>query len=151
MSATATTIRALADPLAAAAGLDLVDVQVRGSGRRRLVRVIVDRKGGVDLARCQALSRRLSARLDEADPIPGRYALEVTSPGVDAPLRDQRAFDRVEGRRVLVRRTLPDGRVQEVEGTVLASGEEGVVLDADGGPVTVRYDEIASARQRLPW
>lgn len=144
-------VRALAEPLALENDLDLVDVQVKGSGPRRLVRVIVDRKGGVDLGTCQRLSQRLSSRLDEVDPLDDRYALEVTSPGVDHPLADRRAFDRVEGRDVLVHRDAGDGRVLQVRGRVAGTDDEAVVLDADGESVRVRYDEIVKATQSLPW
>lgn len=144
-------VRALAEPLVLENDLDLVDVQVKGSGPRRLVRVIVDRKGGVDLGTCQRLSQRLSSRLDEVDPMDDRYALEVTSPGVDHPLADRRAFDRVEGRDVLVHRDAGDGRVLQVRGRVAGTDDEAVVLDADGESVRVRYDEIVKATQSLPW
>lgn len=144
-------VRALAMPVAQEAGVDLVDVAVKGSGGQRRVRVVIDRKGGVDLATCQQVSQRLSARLDEDDPIPGRYDLEVTSPGVDHPLEGQRAFDRVEGRDVLVHRRDPDGRVLQVHGRVLRAEPDAVVLDAGDGQVRVAYDEIVKATQRLPW
>lgn len=153
MSDTTARVRALAEPLATAAGLDLVAVEVKGSGSRTLLRVKVDRKGGVDLAACQALSRDLSARLDAEDPIAGRYTLEVTSPGVDHPLTDQRAFDRVEGRAVLVhRRSGPEpDRLQQIRGTVVAAEADAVVLDVDGEEVRVAYADVAKATQALPW
>lgn len=147
----AVTVRALTEPLLTGADVDLVDVQVKGSGPRRLVRVIVDRKGGVDLATCQELSRRLSARLDQEDPFPRRYTLEVTSPGVNHPLEGQAAFDRVEGRDVLVHRSTSDGRVVQVHGAVLAAEQDAVVLDVGDAPERVPYAEIVKATQRLPW
>jgi ribosome maturation factor RimP len=143
-------VAALAEPLAADAGLDLVDVAVKGASPRQLVRIRVDRKGGVDLAACQRLSQRLSEALDAADVVPGRYALEVTSPGVDYPLTDQRAFDRVEGRPVRVLRQAEDA-VREVRGTVRAAEPDGVVLDVDGAPVRIPYAAITKATQTLPW
>ena len=151
MSGPSETVRALVEPLAREADVDLVDVQVKGSGPRRLVRVTVDRKGGVDLATCQRLSRELSSRLDEVDPISDRYALEVTSPGVSHPLSDRRAFDRVEGRDVLVHRDAGDGRVVQVRGRVAGTEQEAVLLDTDGEQVRVRFDEIVKATQSLPW
>lgn len=144
-------VRALAEPLAEEAELDLVDVQVKGSGGRRRVKVVVDRKGGVDLAACQQLSRQLSSRLDEEDPIADRYDLEVTSPGVDHPLRDRRAFERVEGRDVLVHHDAGDGRVRQLRGRVTGSDDEAVSLDVDGQPVRVAYADIVKATQSLPW
>lgn len=144
-------VHELAEPLARDAGVDLVDVQVKGSGPRRLVRVTVDRKGGVDLATCQRLSRALSSRLDERDPITDRYALEVTSPGVDHPLADRRAFERVEGRDVLVHYEADEGRVLQVRGRVADSDDEAVALDVDGETVRMAYRDIVKATQSLPW
>lgn len=152
MADEADRVRDLAAPLAAARGVDLVDVAIRGRGSGRLVRVVVDRKGGVDLAACQALSGELSAALDADDPVAGRYSLEVTSPGVDHPLRDRVAFDRVEGRGVLVhRRGVSQEAPEQVRGTVLRAGADAVVLDVDGREVPVPYGEIVTAKQTLPW
>ena len=144
-------VRVAAQPLTDAAGLDLVDVQVKGSGPRTLVRVIVDRKGGVDLSLCQKLSKDLSARLDDADPIANRYSLEVTSPGIDWPLRTQRDFDRIEGRAVRIRRRGEQEHVDELTGTVRAAEPDGVLIDIDGTNERIAYDEIVSAKQTLPW
>jgi ribosome maturation factor RimP len=143
-------IRRCATTVAAAAGLDLVDVVVKDTGRQTIVRVVVDRKGGVDVGTCQQLSRDLSGQLDVCDPISGRYSLEVTSPGTDRPLRTQRDFDRVEGRLVRLRRQAGDG-VAELRGTVREARDDAVVLDVDGSPVAVPYVEVDSARQALPW
>jgi ribosome maturation factor RimP len=147
------TVAALARPLADDAGLDLVEVRVTGEGTRRRVKVVVDRKGGVDLAACQALSRALGQALDDADPLPQRYTLEVTSPGTDRPLVDQRSFDRVEGRRVKAILREEDGEsTREVRGTVTAAGEAAAVLTADDGTtVELPYDRIVKATQELPW
>lgn len=151
MGDTEQVVRELVEPLADDAGVEVVDVVVKGSGGHRRLRVAIDRKGGVDLATCQRVSQQLSSRLDEVDPIPGRYELEVTSPGVDHPLSDRRAFDRVEGREVLVHRRDTDGRVLQVRGRVVAAEEEHVVLDAAGESLRVEYREIVKATQSLPW
>lgn len=143
---------AVVGPLADAAGVDLVDVALKGSGPARLLRVTVARKGGVGLQTCQDLSRAVSAALDAEDVIDGRYTLEVTTPGTDHPLRDRRDFDRVEGLGVLVhRRTSEDAPVEQVRGTVREAEDDAVVLDVDGGPVRIPYAEIAKATQTLPW
>jgi len=146
----AALVRTSVAPLADQAGLDLLDVQVKGSGPRTMVKVIVDKKGGVGLAECQELSRSLSKILDDTDPIDSRYQLEVSSPGVTHPLRSQRDFDRVEGRLVVVRRR--DGDTSsEYKGTVVQALQAEVVLDTSGDHVAVPYDEIDSATQALPW
>jgi len=140
-------VRALVDELAGASGLDVVDVALKGQGNRQLLKVLVDRKGGLDLAACQELAKRLSERLDETDPLSGRYTLEVSSPGTGYPLRDQRAFDRVEGKRVTVLRA----EEPQVSGVVKAARDDVVVLDVDGEEVAVPYGAITKATQALPW
>ena len=150
MANLAARITDLAAPLAQAADADLVDVLVKGEGSRRLVKVVVARKGGIDLDACRTIAKDLGHLLDEADVIPDRYQLEVTSPGVDHPLRDRRAFDRVEGIAVLVRRRTGDA-VVEVSGTVTTAGDDAVVLDVGGEAVAIPYDQIVTATQKLPW
>jgi ribosome maturation factor RimP len=160
-SAVTARIWALTLPLAQANHAELIDVQVKGAGSRMLVRVVVDRKGGIDLGSCQQLSGELSAALDAADLIDSRYVLEVTSPGVDYPLTDQAAFDRVQGRTVLVHRreqasgaggaAEPADAVTQLRGMVTAADPDAVVLDVDGEPVRVPYREIVKATQALPW
>lgn len=151
MSDTVTRVRELAAPLADEHDVDLVDVEIKGSKGRRLVRVIVDRKGGVPLSACQDLSRALSEALDVSDPVEGRYALEVTSPGVDYPLRGQAAFHRVEGRDVLVHHDPGDGRVLQVRGKVIAARGDVVELDSGGERIELPYERIVKASQTLPW
>ncbi len=150
MADATTLVRRHVEPLADDAGLDVVDVEVKGAGAARLVRVRVDRKGGVDLAVCQQLSQTLAARLDHEDGLDGPYRLEVTSPGVDHPLRDRRDFDRVEGRTVRIRRRRGDA-VDELHGTVREAGADAVVVDTGAAATAVAYDEILAARQVLPW
>jgi ribosome maturation factor RimP len=147
------TVDRLARPLADDAGLDLVDVQVKGQGSRTKVQVIVDRKGGVDVGSCQQLSKALSRALDQEDPIAGRYTLEVTSPGTDHPLLDRRAFDRVEGRRVkAVLRADEADTTREIIGTVTAATDDAAELTADDGTVhRVPYADLVTATQELRW
>ncbi len=150
MADVANIVRGFAQPLATDAGLDLIDVAVKGSGSRTLVKITVDRKGGVGLAECQQLSKDLSRRLDECDPIDSRYQLEVTSPGVAHPLRTRRDFDRVEGRLVVVHRRTGD-ELDEIRGTVVEAAEAEVVLETDGDRVAIAYDDVHKATQALPW
>ncbi|AXV08066.1 transcription termination protein NusA [Euzebya pacifica] len=145
------TIDELARPLADEAELDLVDVEVKGGGGRTRIRVIVDRKGGVDVGTCQKLSKRLARLLDDHDPIKDRYTLEVTSPGTDWPLRTQRDFDRVEGRLVKVVHGDED-QSDEVVGEIASTTPEAVVVrDKAGDTHEISYDRIMKATQQLPW
>ena len=147
----ASLIRGLVDDQAHRLDVDVLAVEHKGEGSRQLVRIVVDRKGGVSLGTCQKLSQAVSQRLDEVDPIGGHYTLEVTSPGVDWPLTDQTAFDRVEGRSVLIHRRVDHGRVEQVRGEVVAAGTEAVQVADGETTVAVAYDDIVKAAQALPW
>ncbi|MBM9465875.1 ribosome maturation factor RimP [Nakamurella leprariae] len=140
----------LAERVAAERGFDLEDVTVVAAGRRRLVRLVIDRDGGVELDAAAEVSRALSAALDEAeqsgtDPMGGApYTLEVTSPGIGRPLTLPRHFRRARGRMVAFRR---------VDGTTLTARVAGaddehvqVLTGCDGlQPDTVALADIERA------
>ena len=116
-------------PVVTAAGLDLESVRVTAAGRRRLLRVVVDRDGGVSLDDAAAISRQLSAALDMAAVMGDfPYTLEVSSPGVDRPLTEPRHWQRAVGR--LVRATVTDSG--PVSGRIVSADPEGVTLDVEG-------------------
>jgi ribosome maturation factor RimP len=135
---------ALTGPLAEL-GVDLEDVSVSKAGRRHVVRVVIDRDGGVDLDTVAEASQAVSAVLDEdvlAGLLPGPFVLEVTSPGVDRPLTLPRHWRRALTR--LVKVTRHDGEV--VEGRVSAvTDDDEVVLETAGGEVTIAQSEVAQA------
>ena len=162
MGSLADHVRRLAEPVVDAEQLELVDVEQRGSGGAQLVRVLVDADGGVDLAACERVSRRLDAALEDVEELQDRYRLEVSSPGVHRPLRDRRAFERVTGRDVTVTRGSSEGRTEQLVGVVRRVDDAGVVLEVASSrgtrrgkradhTVTVRFDEIVTAKQALPW
>jgi ribosome maturation factor RimP len=147
----ASVIREIARREAHRENVDVLAVDLKGEGAHRLVRVVIDRKGGVPIDVCQRISQRLSHQLDSADPIGGRYTLEVTSPGVDWPLGDRDAFDRIEGREVLIHIRGEGDRVEQVRGRVVHARHDAVELTRDGDTVAVAYDDIIKAAQTLPW
>ncbi len=93
----------LADPLFASLGMELVEVEYRREGREMVLRLYIDREGGVSLDDCAAASRELSAVLDVEDFIPGHYTLEVSSPGLNRPLKKESDYRKYQGRLVKVR------------------------------------------------
>jgi ribosome maturation factor RimP len=145
LSASAEVVRVgLQGPLADM-GVDLESVEVSKAGRRHVVRVVVDRDGGVDLDLVADVSRRVSELLDVpplSDELPGPFVLEVTSPGVDRPLTEPRHWRRARGR--LVQATMADGRVVEGRITDVPSDTE-VVVTTDAGDVTVVLAEVDRA------
>ncbi|HEY9524569.1 MAG TPA: ribosome maturation factor RimP [Thermopolyspora sp.] len=132
-------------PVVTAEGFDLEDVTITPAGRRRLVRVVVDRDGGVSLDGVAEVSRTVSSTLDSGDVLGGGpYVLEVTSPGVDRPLTEPRHWRRARGR--LVKAEPRDGGAP-VEGRVIGADESGVELDVAG--TSHRYDYADLVRGRV--
>ncbi len=149
---TARSLAALIEPGLLGAGVDLEDVEVVAAGKRRLVRVLVDKDGGVTLDDVALVSQRISAVLDDsaADAVLGSagYVLEVSSPGVDRPLTAPRHWRRARGR--LVRVVLVDGG--ELVGRVEQADDGGVRLAPDDPKAEardLRFDEIKSARVQV--
>lgn len=136
----------LAREVADGLGFELEDVELLGSGRRQILRVTIDRPGGVTLDDCEAFSRDFEAILDVEDPIAGPYTLEVSSPGLDRPLKKPVDFEKSVGKlvRVVTRdkvhgRSFLLGRLREVRGDRirLLLGEE---------EVEVPFENIKRAR-----
>ena len=135
-------IRSVVEPSVADAGFDLDDLVVSPAGKRRLVRVVLDKDGGVTLDECAEVSREISRSLDEADAMgSAAYTLEVSSRGVSRPLTLPRHWRRSSGRLVAV--TLTDGTT--VRGRVTGSDDEAATLDLDGTMRVVPYDDVAKA------
>ena len=143
MAASAARLSELVRPQVAAVGYDLEDLSVTAAGRRSVVRVVVDKDGGVTLDDVADVSRTISDvldGLDETDPdaFGATYVLEVSSPGVDRPLTEPRHWRRNVRR--LVTATLAEG--DPVTGRVLSADDEAVVLDVDGAERRLAYAQV---------
>ncbi len=142
MAVTRESVAAAIAPAVQVAGLDLEDVTVTTAGRRRLVRVMIDRDGGVTLDDIAEVSRAISAALDAAGVLGETpYLLEVTSPGVDRPLTQVRHWLRNIGRLVRVQQT-GEG---SVIGRIGSVDEDAVVLDVDGTQQRIDFARIEHA------
>ena len=96
-------VEELLRPVTEGLGYELVDVQVQTDRGRRVFRILADRPGGITLDECTGLSREVSPHLEVADIIPGAYVLEVSSPGIQRPLKRAEDFERFRGERVVVK------------------------------------------------
>ena len=146
-------VRQLAEPLSAEAGFELVDVELVVQGRQRIVRVLLDKPGGVTLGDCAAFSRRLADGLDMNQTVAGSYRLEVSSPGMDRPLTNLEAVARFAGRRVMLTSVAPrDGR-RHYDGLLLAPGGTACgVRTEDGVEHWFEWSEVKSVRLTVdPW
>jgi ribosome maturation factor RimP len=141
-------VRVLVEPLVAAEELEVYDLELTGG----VLRVLVDRPGGVGLDDITALTRELSRALDHDDPLEGRYVLEVSSPGVERPLRTPAHFAAAVGSTVGVKTRSEVAGDRRVEGTLTEADDAGIVVAPTGaGPRRLRYDEIERARTVFEW
>ena len=138
-------------PVIEGSGLELVDVAFRRESGRRVLRVVVDREGGVDVDTIAELAEKVSRRLDVEGFAPGPYALEVSSPGIERSLKLPRDFARRVGDNVKVKTTTPvEGRTN-ITGELVSADDDGILVAAAGGELRVRYADIASARTVVDW
>ena len=148
----ATRVHEIVAPLMADEGLELVEVRFTGSQ----LQVVIDRGGGIDLDTLSNVSRRVSRLLDERDVVPGRYTLEVSSPGLERPLRTADQFRRFVGATIAVK-TRPDVPGERRErGRLEAADEQGIVIVPSEGPGagvarSLSYDDIDRARTVFEW
>lgn len=143
-------IWALVEPYLAAERVELDDVEIRGG---KLLRVVVDTAGSdqLELDHIAALSRGIGRLIDEEDPFPGSFTLEVTSPGLERKLRRPEHFAKSVGRQVAVKTYAPIEDAKQHKGPLASANGDGIVVEVDGRPRSIAYDDIASARTVFVW
>lgn len=146
-------VEGLAAPLVAELGLELVDVEFVKEGGRWFLRLFIDKEGGVTLDDCQAVSTRVGAKLDEVDPIAQPFFFEVSSPGIERPLKKDRDFARFRGRQVEVSTYAPVDGSKRFVGELLGLDAGVVRLRLTQGPrageeLAIERDRVAKARLR---
>src|SRR5262249_3768044 len=133
-------------PVVAGLGYQLWELEYQPRSGGGLLRVYIDSANGISLDDCEKVSRAVSETLDAADPIPGRYTLEVSSPGLDRVLRTREHFERFAGERVRLEMMQPvDGR-KRFSVRLKAGGTSDITLELDGGTVRLPIDDIHRAR-----
>jgi ribosome maturation factor RimP len=135
----------LLGPEAERHGFELVAVEQAGGRGTPVLRVLLDREGGINLDDVTVANRWVSAALDDADPVAGPYTLEVSSPGIDRPLVRLADFDRFAGQTATVKARQKGGRGSWT-GAIVGSENEHVVLDVDGELVRLPFEDITKAR-----
>lgn len=133
------------EPLLEETGLELVEAQLAGMGGNSIVRIYVDRAGGVSIDQCARLSEKISDLLDAEDLIPHRYTLEVSSPGLDRPLKTKADFQRKKGEKVRLFLKDKTDRRNQVSGTISSVIEEELVLSTPSQELKIPLDLIEKA------
>ena len=136
------TLLKILEPVVNGLGYELVELEFQG----KLLRLYIDQPQGVTLDDCEKVSRQLSAVLDVADPIPGAYTLEVSSPGLDRPLRKPADFAARTGQRARVELTLPLNGRRRFAGMLRGLENDEVLIEVDGALFRLPFAQIGKAR-----
>ncbi|MFV9509818.1 ribosome maturation factor RimP [Tepidibacillus sp. LV47] len=127
--------------------LELVDIEYKKEGSNWFLRVFIDREqGGVDLDDCSRISERLSQELDKVDPIPNPYFLEVSSPGAERPLKNEKDFHKAIGKHVHITTYEPIENQKVFEGKLLNFEGDVVTIEERKKVYKIPYKSVASAR-----
>ena len=140
---------ALIEPIADDFGCELVDVDFNNG----VLKVVIDEPDGLNSQTLVDVTKAVSRMVDAEDPIGGRFTLEVTSPGVERPLKKPQHFQRSVGEAIVVK-TLPDVFIdgeRRAEGELVAADEFGITLSVDDVEHVLKYGEIRSARTVFAW
>lgn len=146
-------VTAIAERVAASEGLELVEVDFKGSGKRRVLRIVIDKPSGVTHADCETISQQVGTILDIEDVVPGgSYQLEVSSPGVERKLTKPKDFERFTGRKIRVTLTEPVEQRSHWEGVLREISSGVIVLEAGAGKV-IRFglNQIKKANLKFEW
>ncbi|HHX02197.1 MAG TPA: ribosome maturation factor RimP [Firmicutes bacterium] len=139
-------VTALMDQITAGTDIELVDVEYVKESGHYFLRVFIDKPGGVTVEDCQKVNVSLSEHLDAADPIDHAYMLEVSSPGLDRPLKKSSDFARNIGRRISIKTYQPFYGKKQFEGELTAIEDGTIKLDLGDGEIELPYEQIAKAR-----
>ena len=139
-------------PVVETAGIEMVDLTFRREGGGKILRVTVDREGGLDLDAISEVSKKISRRLDAEGFDPGgRYSLEVTSPGVERPLKKPQDFEKRIGQKVKMKTTEPVEGQHVHLGELIEADAETVTVATEAGPRRIAHGDIAAARTVFEW
>lgn len=142
-------VATLVEPYIEEQGLELVDVEYVKEGAHWYLRVFIDKVGGVDLNDCQSVSQKISAKLDQADPINQAYMLEVSSPGLERPLRKETDFQRFKGQLVTVHTHTAYQGFNEFTGYLEGLQDHQIVLEYQGEKISIPQDQVGKAHLAL--
>jgi len=146
-------ITELGEQAATGTGIEIAEIHLRGAGKARLLRVYIDRSGGVTHADCELISDRLGKLLDEEDAVPGEsYTLEISSPGVERKLSKPRDFERVIGQKIRVGVQEPILGQRRFEGKLSRFTDGMLELETEPGhTVRVPLGQVQEANLKFEW
>ncbi|MGD6842063.1 ribosome maturation factor RimP [Bacillus infantis] len=150
MSKVTETVEELVTPIVDELNLELVDIEYVKEGKEWFLRVFIDKEQGVDIEECGLVSERLSEKLDELDPIPYNYFLEVSSPGAERPLKKEKDYKSAIGKNVLIKTYEPIDGEKTFEGKLTQFDGETVTVEVRVKTriktISIPFEKVANAR-----
>jgi ribosome maturation factor RimP len=150
MSKVTEVVEELAAPIFLELGLELVEIEYVKEGKNWFLRVYIDSDKGVDIEECGLVSERLSEKLDEIDPIPHNYFLEVSSPGAERPLKKEKDFEKAIGKNVFIKTYEPIDGEKSFEGTLLEFDGQHLKIEIKiktrKKSIEIPFEKVANAR-----
>jgi ribosome maturation factor RimP len=144
------TVEQLVTPILDDLNLELVDIEYVKEGKDWFLRVFIDKETGVDIEECGIVSERLSDKLDEVDPIPYNYFLEVSSPGAERPLKNEKDFEKAIGKNVYIKTYEPIDGEKVFEGMLKQFNGQTVTVEIKiktrRKTIDIPYEKVANAR-----
>jgi len=145
-------VHQLVAPIVSDLGLDLYDLEFVGGTLRVVVDTPPGGPAGVSLDTIALITRLVSRELDHQDPVPGRYTLEVTSPGLERTLREPRHYQRELGKEVTVKTTEAIDGVRRFQGVLVSADDDAITLrDTDGAETTIAHRQIEKTKTVFSW
>ncbi len=146
-------IRQIAERVTDSEGLELVDAQLLGGGRHRVLRLFIDKPGGVTHGDCENVSHQVGTILDVEDVIPGEgYTLEVSSPGVDRPLLKPRDYERFTGQKIKLQLREARANRKRFDGLLKAFDGAKITLEIEKGELLeIAFSDIEKANLKYEW
>lgn len=133
------------EPLLYEQGYELVELEIAMFGGRRILRVFIDREGGITLGDCQAVTQILNPALDASDLMEGSYTLEVSSPGFDRPVRKPHDFERFAGEPIKVKTAMPVEGRKQFKGILKGLKDGLVVVESEGRVYEIHLENLLRA------
>lgn len=142
-------IKEIAEDYIEERGIEIVDITFRRESPGLVLRILADKPGGITVSECEGLNKFLSEALDKEDIIQDRYILEVSSPGLDRPIKTDKDFSRSMGKTLEITAfEAIDGRKMH-EGVLMGMDKDSIVIESDGVSTVIPKAKIALARLRL--
>ncbi len=136
----------LFEPVVDGLGYELIEIEHFPNPKHGVLRLYIDKEGGVNVDDCSTVSRQISALIDVEEPINGKFNLEVSSPGSDRPLRRLKDFQRFVGSLVKLKSVMPMDGQRNFKGRLLEATEETVVIETDSEEISLPMSAIDKAR-----